>query len=773
MRTLKKTLALVLVLAMMFSLCVTASADFTDAEEVTNAKAVATLVALGVIDGMPDGTFAPEGTLTRAQAAKIIAYLHGVGEFAANGAETGFADVPASHWASGYIAYCVEAGILDGYGNGKFGPSDTLTGYAWSKMLLCALGYDADFEGYTGSAWRVGVAKDAVALRLWAGVETVNNDPISRDDACQLAYNVLNQDAKRAVYVLGEFYDYADEGEFDVANLGLDVEEAATYDELDRPIDNVTVYNCATTKTSVVYTAAAEPVLTYTAGVKAEKIKKDLGYATKDFDDCDLDIADNAQYGKGVLVEVYNADVRATEEVEYYVNVIETYAYKLTDDGDIIDAKAATDKADEVKAAIVLPGVEVDYETAAYEKGDVILYNIGTNADGETIAVNVAKAESITGKVTATAAAYVKIDGVKYETADRVTPPTLNTTAVYYLDQYGYIKYMGDVQAPRINTKVIAVLAEEYKEAQAGSLIAEDKAPVAKLQVLDLETGVVSVVDRAVVLEKNGNYYFAGIDGKATETEVENGNNGDGKSITYYKYVVLEDGTYALGDTVAPETVEIKQGQATIAEGKTATSKTTLTVVTYKTDRSGAITGATVETVTGIANFPKTALTSAFVTAKDGVVSALTVVKAAVVTADPAEYAIYAGKGEVADRSFEYNFVVAGETVTYVAEAAIEALEALEGGEIVSYTLKAGKLFAAEAVTGTEATVAVVDETFFTDAAGVAHYFAADVEIVDEGAEYAVAEGIAAEDEITYITGTNAVTKATEVVYILIAAVEE
>ena len=41
-------------------------------------------------------------------------------------------------------------------------PADTLTGYAFMKMLLGALGYDADIEGYTGANWSINVAKQAI-----------------------------------------------------------------------------------------------------------------------------------------------------------------------------------------------------------------------------------------------------------------------------------------------------------------------------------------------------------------------------------------------------------------------------------------------------------------------------------------------------------------------------------------------------------------------------------------------------------------------------------
>ena len=49
----------------------------------------------------------------------------------------------ANRWSAGYIGYCVQQGILAGTGNGNFDPEGELTGLAFAKMMLVALGYDA------------------------------------------------------------------------------------------------------------------------------------------------------------------------------------------------------------------------------------------------------------------------------------------------------------------------------------------------------------------------------------------------------------------------------------------------------------------------------------------------------------------------------------------------------------------------------------------------------------------------------------------------------
>lgn len=190
MRTLKKTLCLVLCLAMMVGLCAFgASAAFTDEEAITYKEEVDLLTGIGVINGMGDGSFNPTGTLTRAQAAKIICYLLGYEEVAESTAP--FTDVPATHWASGPIALCAAQGIVNGYGDGRFGPEDLLTAEQFQKMLLCALGYDAAVEGMEGPSWEIGVAKIVKKTNLTADIILNPMDKITRDEACKLAYNAL------------------------------------------------------------------------------------------------------------------------------------------------------------------------------------------------------------------------------------------------------------------------------------------------------------------------------------------------------------------------------------------------------------------------------------------------------------------------------------------------------------------------------------------------------------------------------------------------------
>lgn len=86
-------------------------------------KAVATLANLGIVSGYGDHKFGPNDTMTRAQFATICARI---GKLNASGA-TKFTDVPETHWAAGYIKAAADNGWISGYGDGTFGPDNSIT----------------------------------------------------------------------------------------------------------------------------------------------------------------------------------------------------------------------------------------------------------------------------------------------------------------------------------------------------------------------------------------------------------------------------------------------------------------------------------------------------------------------------------------------------------------------------------------------------------------------------------------------------------------------
>ena len=247
MRTLKKTLSLLLAVALVLSLTVVgASAAYTgnkvdtlkDAADVgaDYSEAVGVMVGLGIIEGYEDATLRPTTNYTREQAAKIIAYMQ-LGPEKADSLRcttAPFSDVNADRWSAGYIAYCVEKGIIDGMGDGTFQPEAKLTGYQWAKMLLCAVGYGANDE-YVGNSWSLNTAKDALDKGIFDGdLEGADHTPLQRQQAILYAFNALtNEKASVVVYSpsLGDYIlrygDFADRATYE-GTLGWNVYKLAS-----------------------------------------------------------------------------------------------------------------------------------------------------------------------------------------------------------------------------------------------------------------------------------------------------------------------------------------------------------------------------------------------------------------------------------------------------------------------------------------------------------------------------------------------------------------
>ncbi|MCB6694174.1 S-layer homology domain-containing protein [Agathobaculum butyriciproducens] len=210
---LKKVLALVLAFACAFTMF--AGAAFTDQADIkVDADVVDTLVSLGIVEGFEDGSFQPNGTVTRAQMAKMIYVLRtGNSDASAyNDEKSSFTDING-HWARGYIKYCQSLGIIAGKSNTKFVPNEKVSAQEAAKMLLVTLGYNAQKAGLVGTGWASKTNALADEAGLLEDVNTSFTAACPRQYAAQLIYNAI--DAKTVVLRDGE---YTDETAMGVAN---------------------------------------------------------------------------------------------------------------------------------------------------------------------------------------------------------------------------------------------------------------------------------------------------------------------------------------------------------------------------------------------------------------------------------------------------------------------------------------------------------------------------------------------------------------------------
>ncbi len=473
----KKFLSLVLALVMTMSL-VTVSAgakDFTDNSKINYKEAVDVMSAVKVIDGYTDGSFNPTNTLTRGAAAKIICNLI-LGPTTASALVADAApykDVPTTNTFAGYIAYCAKEGIISGYADGTFRPAASLSGYAFMKMLLGALGYDATAEGYTGANWSINVAKRALNVGLDDDLKGEFNGTkaVNREEACLYAFNTLKAtmveyDNSNSITVNGititnksTAKEMANTGKTD-GNIGNKDGKMQFAEKYFTDLKDYTVTNDFA-QPATKWTLKAEKIgtydktadQTYTGEVKLGDIYSDLNMSSKDSAEYYIDGTAQANQdvkkgndakvgvGNGATTYVYHDD--DTNDVT--ICTVNTYV------GTVSKSVAATKSKD---AYIVVDNAsetapknfDGEYETnEKFEDDDVVLYTFSETAKEIK---SVKAAEKVTGEVTKIVAGKsYTLGGNVYKFSKKIgydAGVTVSTKSDYnfYLDNEGNVIYV-------------------------------------------------------------------------------------------------------------------------------------------------------------------------------------------------------------------------------------------------------------------------------------------------------------------------------------------
>ena len=584
----KKFLSLVLALVMTMSLVIVSAGakDFTDSTKIQYAEAVDVMSAVKVIDGYAEGDFRPSTTLTRGAAAKIICNLI-LGPTTASALVADAApykDVPTNHTFAGYIAYCQKTGIISGYADGSFKPANSLTGYAFMKMLLGALGYKAEQEGYTGPNWSIQVAKRALNIGLdddlvgeFNGVKAVN-----REEACLYAFNTLKATMveydKNSTVTVGNITIKDTSSAKEMANTGktdgnidkdgkmqfaekyfTDLKEFDSTDDFYRPATQWKIKSEEVGK----YTDTAD--LTYTKKVESGDIYKDLDLGDtisaknvsvyvngeeaaaaevaikKGSEDA---IGDKTgSKGNGVLTEVfYDKDddsVVITQIVTYVGEINKTVKATAKKDAYVV-LTPETSANGNVSAPVNQNGdryKNLEFETdEKFDDDTYVLYTYSFKADEVK---SVVAAEKVEGYVSKTINKTNDLDqnngmtiaGTDYKMSKANAGDALGNVSVkndytVYLDQYGYIIYVEEI-------KEIGNYALLLATANKGSFIG-DKAQLlltdgtTKFVTTDenYHTGSKKIVDNTIVTfreNSDGTYTLKAVT-KNGGTK-ENGNN--------------------------------------------------------------------------------------------------------------------------------------------------------------------------------------------------------------------------------------------------------
>ena len=490
----KKLLALVLALVMSMSLVTISNADFKDADKIDYNEAVDVMNAVGVFVGDEKGNFNAKENLTREQAAKIIAYLE-LGSKAADAMVGGntFTDVASSRWSAGFIAYCAQAGIVSGVGDGKFDPAGQLTALQFGKMLLVELGYDAKAEKMVGTDWAINTSKLMATAKLMDGIDGSVNQVLTREKAAQMTLNAIKAPmvtyetkgssisvngaeinfgasvAKYETSTIAKDQNISSQkltsGEYTVElgeKLYKDLKKLSTTDAFER---SATEWKL---KAESIGVYADDADLVYYKGTKIGDIYADLGLS-KGISKTKVTMYVNgvaASYTSGTDYGV-NSDIVKGNQTKIGGNGVELDVYYDSDTDSVtfvlietyVGKVAAAYKATSTKDAYVtvsatqadgFTGVGGSFDTESFSKDDIVAYTYSNKAGDRGI-----QTMYLADKVSGTLSAYttdgsVTVSGTKYG-ADKVSATNIKefsqtvdkgSDVTLYLDANGYALYL-------------------------------------------------------------------------------------------------------------------------------------------------------------------------------------------------------------------------------------------------------------------------------------------------------------------------------------------
>ena len=710
MKNLKKVLALVLVVAMMASFAVSASAaSFTDNDKIVYNDAVKLLSTLEVVNGFTDGSFNPEGNVTRAQTAKMIAYIMNGGADASSSfaSSAKFNDVANGYWAANSIGYCATKEIVAGAGNNLYYPNNDVTGVQLAKMALVALGYDPTIEKLTGSAWAINTINLAEDAGLF---DDMNKDfnasaAASRQEAAQILYNML----------LSEMVCYTDNGtNIIIGDITINTDATRKYmdkdgkavDDKDDAILGVEEYFSLTGNGNVQtgtddygrparvidvkgvdsITIADSADLKYDGQVTAGTLYSDLGNDVRDYkqivyidganvyDESGKNTTGDSKYE--MVIEKNNSDDKNGYKgatMEAFIDddaetvtfvIIKTYLAQVDsidenkDDKDLLDIDFN-----------VFGGSDVtldEQESFGYEEDDYVLVTLGKDGKDDVIDV-IGTPETIEGSASRIASDAYTIDGTKYnfsetyKDTDAQNAVGNDTTGTYtfYLDQQGNVIGTTEIEAGAAAGNYLYVTS--VAKSQNDGFDYELKA---KATLTDGTEATIYLPTR----EKSGTYEFKNPDGdwvKLKDNEVQ-------LNTGWYSYTKSGD-TYTLKDISSGYVVtstslavaDLLSGNAGIGkiDGKSYVANSSTKLYMVESD----------VTYTGYKNFPDADKVDAtdvpvliILTSRNGKTASEIYVMKDGGTSSSVTVAMYTGTTSSGSDGDYANFYVGGEEVEYL-----------------------------------------------------------------------------------------------------------
>lgn len=126
------------------------------------ASAVDFVTSRGLFSGVSENAFAPEAMMNRGA---LVTVLYALEQPGSQTGEVRFSDVNTDAWYAQGTAWAVEAGIISGYGNGQFGPEDSVTR---EQLALMLYQYANRLNAGTGGRENLSRFQDSSDVSFWA-----------------------------------------------------------------------------------------------------------------------------------------------------------------------------------------------------------------------------------------------------------------------------------------------------------------------------------------------------------------------------------------------------------------------------------------------------------------------------------------------------------------------------------------------------------------------------------------------------------------------------
>ena len=481
--------------------------SYPDSDQIQNQTAVEILGEIGVMVGDDNGNFNPTQDVTRAEMAVIITrILYGndlnVDQFKGMNL---FTDVPA--WAEGFVNLCASLDIVAGVGDGKFAPNETVTAAQAALMLSRALGYfqnNAEF----GNDWALAAIRRATSAGIIGDdMVLAANEGLSRDNVAQMTFNTLTKAVPVQYNELLNVYYNENQGityaltfnylqtlgytNFDLVydngdttiygrpattwGIGTyrtttsDNNSGTRYDEVLDADGGLMSSKVQILSRDEIITIENEPTYVYTDATDEEDIYDDLGATICDEDEYDWTVYVNGEEvddddvapgrnvstdypytDKGAQTEIYVDDGDKTVtvvEINYYMGRV---ASVNEDDGTVTIRTISDAELD-----------DRDFATTEFAKDDYVVYTIDQNADDDFYICEMMEPETVTGTVTKVqnnasadnACLFLDDEKQSYSThmvydlndEGNARHPSTNKEYTLYLDPNGYVlAYSGD-----------------------------------------------------------------------------------------------------------------------------------------------------------------------------------------------------------------------------------------------------------------------------------------------------------------------------------------